>query len=109
MDTLTTDQARDFGCASGTAEAAREVIGTLRVNVAVLLSDEDFGPALEEELNAMRKRLGQIEGDLALLARTPHAEARYRLAHRGAELASAAADRAHREAIEARGRLPRAA
>jgi hypothetical protein len=83
-----------------------DMLRGFRSEVIVRLRDEDFAEQLAAEVDEMRKRMSQIEDDLANLsyATDPDlgfGDERYRLAHRGQEPAPEA-DRAQLEAIEGR-------
>lgn len=100
MDTITQEQVRSFARVGGAADLAGDAVNSLRSLAAVTLADEDFAEPLQEELRAIRDRLGQIEYDLDILARgVDNDTLRHRLGHRGAEPAGDA-DREQLAAIE---------
>lgn len=87
------DRIRGLARVSGSAEAAREMVSSAATNATVLLRGESFSGPLRAELDAMAKRLQQIDEDLHLLAFQPDGPdcgtRRHRLANGGREPAPA--------------------
>lgn len=91
--------------AAGIAEAVAGVLSDLRIEVKVVLDEEDFASGLVEELREMQGRTDRIYSDLSNLAHASDPDVgwgdeRYRLANRGAAKPDPDEDRAQLEAIE---------